>query len=107
MTFFDRFNLDIPLEPLPCNMGELLNIVCVPSLPPSFVSDIIKRRYYLYVKITVECAACTKTTRASRVPFEALSSSHCQLPPGPPPPLPSEVEAATERDEEQLPSYQP
>ncbi|OJD18603.1 hypothetical protein AJ78_01374 [Emergomyces pasteurianus Ep9510] len=107
MTIVNRTDLDIPLEPQPCNMGELLNVTCVPSLAPSFVSDIIKRRYALHLKIVVECAGCTKTIRASRMAFEVLSWSYMQIPLGPPPPLPLEMEPAREKDGEQLPSYKP
>ncbi|OAX85064.1 hypothetical protein ACJ72_00565 [Emergomyces africanus] len=106
-TIANHTDLDIPLEPKPCNMGELLNVICVPFLTPSFVSDIIKRRYALHLKIVVECAGCTKTIRASRMTFEILSWSYLQIPLGPPPQLPLGVEEAREKDGEQLPSYQP
>ncbi|KLJ12300.1 hypothetical protein EMPG_12643 [Blastomyces silverae] len=111
ITLVDRPNLDIPLDPEPCNVGQLLNTICPASLAPSFASNIVRRKYGLQLKIIVECAGCTKTIYSLRPAFEVLSSSYLQLPPGPPPPPPpfllSEVEAAAERDGAELPAYRP
>ncbi|PGH00420.1 hypothetical protein GX51_05828 [Blastomyces parvus] len=104
----DCSNLDIPLEPQPCNVGQLLNTICPRELSPTFTSNIIRRGYALHLKIIVECAGCTKTIRSSRS-FEILSSSYLLSPPGSPPPplLLSALEPAADMDGAQLPAYQP